>query len=107
MSAEKPLTANIQDEIISALQNNSEKMLNIEYSRDSKLFIKPLTDNESKRRCMVSIVPTIDGIQVAVSSGLRKEKQIVAKIKSASSFYYVAESGGPTTGTANALPSMI
>ncbi|MBR0031448.1 MAG: hypothetical protein IJP61_04105 [Treponema sp.] len=67
--------------------------------RDSKLFIKLLEDKDSKKRLMVSVVPTIDGIEVVVSSGLRKEKQIVAKIKSASSFYYKAEGGGHTTGT--------
>lgn len=73
--------------------------------RDSKLFIKLLEDNDYKKRIMVSVVPTIEGVQVVVSTGLRKEKQITSKIKSASSFYYKAEGGGPTTGTAKALPS--
>lgn len=66
--------------------------------RFSKLFIKSLEDKNSKKRIMISVVPTIDDIQVVVSSGLRKLKQIEHKIKLASSFYY-KEDGGLTTGT--------
>lgn len=66
--------------------------------RYSKLFIKVLEDGNSKKRIMVSVVPTIDGFQIVVSSGLRKLKQIEGKIKLASSFYY-KEDGGLTTGT--------
>ena len=73
--------------------------------RASRLFIKALVDTrkrtgEPKTKCVVSIVPTVEGLRISVSNGLRKVKDIEKKIKYASIYYYKAEGGGAFTGTA-------
>lgn len=67
--------------------------------RKAKLFIKSFIDDE-KKKATFAIVVKQDDIEVSVSFGLRKEKQVRNKIKMASRFYYVAATS-PTIGTVN------
>lgn len=73
--------------------------------RKAKVWIKSVID-ETKNRYYIAVVPTIDGVDVVVSNGVRKKKGIEDKIKKASIYYYKAEGGGRTTRTdSSSLPS--
>ena len=68
--------------------------------REAKLYIKSFLGGKTGKKIVFSVIPNINGIHVSVSNGLRKLKNAEDKIKRASIFYYKAEGGGSTTGTA-------
>ena len=62
--------------------------------RKAKLFIGYFKD-ENGDKGFFSVTPTIDGLDIQVSFGVRKQNKILHKIKRASSFLYVKEGGRP------------
>lgn len=73
--------------------------------RQTKVWIKSVID-ENKNRYYIAVAPSIDGVDVVVSNGIREKKQIEEKIKKASIYYYKAEGGSQTARTGvNPLPS--
>lgn len=73
--------------------------------RQAKVWIKSVID-ENKNRYYIAVAPSIDGVDVVVSNGIREKKQIEEKIKKASIYYYKAEGGSQTARTGvNPLPS--
>lgn len=73
--------------------------------RQAKVWIKSVID-ENKNRYYIAVAPSIDGVDVVVSNGIREKKQIEQKIKTASSYYYKAVDDSQTARTGvNPLPS--